>query len=201
MTRSFTAVVATTFALSAALLIASPGCSTAPKTEAKQKTLVDDADTVVNRFKREDPGMTDLLNRSYGYVVFPSVGKGGVGIGGAYGKGAVYEQGRMVGFADLTQASIGFQLGGQTFAELIVFENKAALEKFKNNQFSFEANASAVAVKSGAAAAAKYENGVAVFTEPNAGLMFEAAVGGQKFTYTPRDNAPGSTTQPASTMP
>jgi len=165
---------------------------------------MDHAQATVDRFKREDPGMTDLLNRSYGYVVFPNVGKGGVGLGGAYGKGVVYEHGNMVGYADLTQATIGFQLGGQTFAELIAFENHDAMNRFKNNQMEFAANASAVAVKSGAAAQTNYLNGTAVFTEPNEGLMFEAAIGGQKFTYSPRDAVSGATTRPAAsatTMP
>jgi lipid-binding SYLF domain-containing protein len=198
MNRSIRTAAATTLALAATLLIATPGCSTAPKTEAKQQTLTDNAQATVNRFKRDDPGMNDLLSRSYGYAVFPNVGKGGVGVGGAYGKGVVYEQGQMVGFADLTQATIGFQLGGETFAELIVFENREALERFKNNQLEFSANASAVAIKSGAAAAAQFHEGTAVFTDPNGGLMFEASVGGQKFTYKP-ESAPA--TRPAGTTP
>jgi lipid-binding SYLF domain-containing protein len=167
----------------AMMLCAGIGCSTAPKTEAKQENLQDQAQTTVDMMKRTDPGLADTLGRSYGYAIFPSVGKGGVIVGGAYGKGVVYEQGDRVGYADLTQATVGAQLGGQTFAELIVFQNREAMERFKNNQLAFAANASAVALKKGAAASARYENGVLVFTQPNGGLMFEASVGGQKFTY------------------
>jgi lipid-binding SYLF domain-containing protein len=111
------------------------------------------------------------------------VAKGGAIVGGAYGRGEVYEQGKMVGWADLTQATIGTQLGGQSFSELILFENKAALDNFKNGKLKFAANASAVAMKSGAADSAKYTDGLLVFVEPIAGLMVEAAVGGQSFSY------------------
>ena len=89
----------------------------------------------------------------------------------------------MVGYADLTNVTVGFQLGGQEFSELIAFQTADAFEKFKNNNLAFSANASAVALKTGAAAAAKYTDGIAIFTKPKAGLMFEASVGGQRFTY------------------
>jgi len=170
-------------AVMAVMLLVISGCQTTPKTEAKKDTLVEDSRAAVDRMQREDPALRDMMSNAYGYVVFPSVGKGGVIVGGAYGKGVVHDHGRLVGYADLTQASIGAQLGGQAFSELILFQNQAALDRFKSNEFAFAANASAVAIKSGAAAAAKYENGVAVFTQPTGGLMFEASVGGQKFTY------------------
>ena len=99
----------------------------------------------------------------------------------------VYENGKMIGFADLTQASIGLQAGGQTFSEIIVFENENALNKFKNNKLEFSAQASAVALKAGASAQARFENGVAVFTKPKGGLMFEASIGGQKFNFKPSE--------------
>lgn len=111
--------------------------------------------------------------------------KGGAIVGGAYGRGEVYEQGKKIGWSDVSQATIGAQLGGQTFSELILFENKAALDNFKNGNLKFAANASAVAMKSGAAEAAKYTDGVLVFVEPIAGLMVEAAVGGQSFSFQP----------------
>jgi len=161
------------------------GCETTPKNEAKKDTLQEDSHAALNRLQREDPSLRDMMNSAYGYAVFPNIGKGGLIVGGAYGKGTVYEQGNMVGYADLTQGTIGAQLGGQTFSEIIVFENSDALNRFKNNQLAFSANASAVAIKAGAAKSAKYNDGVAVFTMPNGGLMFEASVGGQKFTYVP----------------
>ena len=95
----------------------------------------------------------------------------------------VYEQNQQIGYADVTQGSVGLQAGGQTYSELIVFENKEALDRFKKNQFEFGANASAVIAKTGAAANARFVNGVAVFVRPIAGAMAEAAVGGQRVTY------------------
>src|SRR3954467_4618603 len=130
------------------------GCSTEPKTEEAKASLHDDVQATLNQFTREDPGFRQFLDKGVGYVIFPSVGKGGLGVGGAYGHGEVYQGGRMIGFADLTQGSIGLQAGGQTFSEVIVFENEAALNKFKNNKLEFSANASAVAMTSGASAQA-----------------------------------------------
>jgi lipid-binding SYLF domain-containing protein len=172
----------TTFgALALAAVIA--GCTTEPTSETKREDLVDNAQSTLRTYQREDPGMSSFLDSAYGYAVFPNVGKGGLIAGGAYGKGVVYQQGRMIGYCDLTQATIGAQIGGQAYSEIIAFEDRATLEKFKNNQLAFSAQASAVALKSGASANAKYENGVAVFTHTNGGLMAEASVGGQKFTY------------------
>jgi len=163
------------------------GCSTEPKTEEAKASLHDDVQSTLNQFSREDPGFKDFLNKGAGYVIFPSVGKGGLGVGGAYGHGEVYQNGKMIGFADLTQASIGLQAGGQAYSEVIVFENETALNHFKNNKLEFAANASAVALKAGASAAARFENGIAVFTHPKGGLMFEASIGGQKFNFKPSE--------------
>jgi len=163
------------------------GCSTEPKSEEAKASLRDEVQTTLRDFSREDPGFQKFLDRGVGYVVFPSVGKGGLGVGGAYGHAEVYQNGKMIGYADLTQASIGLQAGGQTYSEVIVFENEDALNKFKNNKLEFAANASAVALKSGASAAARFENGVAVFTKPKGGLMFEASIGGQKFNFKPAE--------------
>jgi len=161
------------------------GCSTEPKTDEAKATLHDDTQATISQFGKVDAGFRDFLNKGAGYVVFPTVGKGGLGVGGAYGHGEVYQNGRMIGYADLTQASIGLQAGGQSYSEVIVFENEDALNRFKNNKFEFAANASAVALKSGAAGAARFENGVAVFVHPRGGLMFEASIGGQKFNFKP----------------
>ena len=110
-------------------------------------------------------------------------------LGGAYGRGEVYERGQRIGYSDITQATIGLQAGGQSFSELIVFENAAALDRFKTGKFSFSANASAVAVKAGAAGAANFKDGMAVFVKPQGGLMFEASIGGQEFSYKPLSEA------------
>jgi lipid-binding SYLF domain-containing protein len=166
------------------------GCSTAPKTEAKRDNLRADSDVALDRFQSNDQTTRDFLNGSKGYAVFPHIGKGGAIAGGAYGHGALYENGQFVGYCDMTQASVGAQLGGQSYSELIVFENTDTLNRFKSGNFTFGANASAVANKEGAARAARFQNGVAVFVHPNAGLMGEAAISGQKFNFVTSDNAP-----------
>jgi len=165
------------------LLIA--GCSTAPTTASDRDQLDERTADATSRLYLDDPGLRTFLNGAYAYVIFPKVGKGGLIAGGAYGRGEVYEQGRFVGYADISQATIGAQIGGQTFTELVVLETQSALRRFEAGQLAFDATASAVALKSGAASSAKYENGVAVFVEPQAGLMVEAAVGGQSFSYQP----------------
>ena len=164
------------------------GCTTSPDTESGKTNLSDDSSTALSRMEAQDPSLNDFLKagHAYGYAIFPSVGKGGVGIGGAYGKGELYVNGQMVGYADLSQATIGLQLGGQTYSELICFETQQAVDTFKSNNYAFDAQASAVAVKSGASTDARYSNGVAIFTLPQGGLMFEASVGGQRFTYQPK---------------
>ncbi len=153
-----------------------------PNKSAKMDKAAKEA---IAEFKKKDPSIKTFFDKAYAYVVFPSVGKGGIGIGGSYGKGAVYRKGKMVGFASLTQGSIGFQFGGQVFRELIFFKDKAAFDRFKSDNVEFSAKASAVAADVGAAATADYSDGVAVFTMAKAGLMYEAAIGGQSFRFTP----------------
>jgi len=172
-----------TCVVTCALLLA--GCSTAPKSAEGQAQLTASAEDAIQTAKKADPGLQKFFDTAAGYAVFPSVGKGAIGVGGAYGRGTVYEAGKPVGYATLTQASIGLALGGQKYTELIFFENKAALDRFKSGSFAFAAQASAVAVKSGVSANAKYSDGVAVFTLGEAGLMYEASVGGQKFAFQP----------------
>ncbi len=142
----------------------------------------DVAETLV-RFNKADPSLAAVIKAAAGYALFPSVKKAGLGIGGARGSGEVVEAGEAVGKATLTQLSIGFQAGGQAYAELILFETPKALSAFKASQFAFGAQVSAVAVKSGASGNAKYADGVKVLTMTNGGLMYEASVGGQKFKF------------------
>jgi lipid-binding SYLF domain-containing protein len=137
-------------------------------------------------FLKTDPGLQKFFEQSAGYVIFPSIGKGGVGVGGAHGKGVLFARGdHPAALATLTQVTVGLQLGGQTFSEIIFFENETAFADFKGGNFSLTAQASAVALAAGASKSAKYEKGVAVFTATKSGLMFEASVGGQKFNAKP----------------
>lgn len=172
-------------ALAAACLVVLTGCSTTPTSAAKQAELTSSSEAAIQLAKKTDPGMQKFFDSAAGYAVFPAVGKGAIGVGGAYGRGEFYEGGKLVGYCTVTQASIGFALGGQKYTELIFFEDKAAVDRFKSGSFAFAAQVSAVALKSGVSANAKYSNGVAVFTMGEAGLMYEASVGGQKFSYEP----------------
>ena len=147
-----------------------------------------------------------FFDKCYGYAVFPNVGKGGVGVGAAHGTGRVYEQGKVVGDTKMSQVSIGAQLGGQAYSEIIFFEDKRAFDEFTSGSFEFGAGVSAVAITAGASAkagssgsgagasggkndastAGGYHKGIAVFTVAKGGLMYEATVSGQKFKYTPK---------------
>ncbi|HEY1288462.1 MAG TPA: lipid-binding SYLF domain-containing protein [Burkholderiales bacterium] len=148
-----------------------------------------------------------FFKNSYGYAVFPTVGKGAVGIGVGHGSGRAYVGGKYVGDTSMTQVSVGLQLGGQAYREIIFFQNQAAFKEFTSGNFEFGAQASAVAITAGAsaqagttgttagasgtqnkAATAKvgYQKGIAVFTVTTGGLMYEASIGGQKFSYEPK---------------
>jgi len=142
-----------------------------------------DVQAAIVSLKEKDPGMADWFDNSAGYAVFPKVGKGGVGIGGAYGKGLVIAGDKVVGTTSLSQLSIGLQLGGQAYAEFIFFRDDTALNDFKRGNFELGAQASAVAATAGASADASYNKGVAIFTDVTGGLMYEASVGGQKFKF------------------
>jgi lipid-binding SYLF domain-containing protein len=177
--------ITTSVALLVAALFIGCSTSTAPKNEEQRTELTTDSQAALTDMKTADPSLDDFLKKSYGYVIFPSVGKGGFIAGGAYGRGQVFEKGQPVGWSEMSQATIGAQAGGQTFSELIVFEDDATMARFKEGKIAFAANASAVALKSGAASSARYTEGVATFVKPQGGLMFEASVGGQKFRYQP----------------
>ncbi len=160
----------------------------------------------VESFRRAGESGT-FFDNSYGYAVFPTIGKGGIGIGGAHGSGGVYAQGKKMGTSKMTQITIGFQLGGQAFSQIIFFENKNAFDSFTSGNFEFSAQASAVAITAGVSAEANtgggtstgvsggrndastshggYRKGMAIFTIAKGGLMWEAALGGQKYSYTP----------------
>jgi lipid-binding SYLF domain-containing protein len=145
--------------------------------------LVTEATARLQQMQTEDPALGALLQKGPGYALFPNVGKAGLVVGGAYGRGVVYERGQPSGYSTLRQGSVGVQAGVQSFSELLVFETPAALEHFKAGQFGLAADASAVVLKSGAATNVNFVNGVAVVVHPISGVMVEAAIGGQQFTY------------------
>jgi lipid-binding SYLF domain-containing protein len=159
------------------------GILSAQRTE-KDTRLIADSEEAKDAFIKSDELMTNLFNNAYGYVIFPNVGKGAIGVGGAAGNGIVYQGGNVIGKASMKQVTVGFQWGGQAYREVIFFENKETLDRFKENKIEFSAQASAVAATKGASGNVKYANGVMIFTQEKGGLMYEASVGGQKFKYT-----------------
>jgi lipid-binding SYLF domain-containing protein len=165
------------------LAVVGIGCSTVPKTEESRSVLSAEVSEAVSAFKARDPSIEVFFDESYGYAVLPKVFKGAFWVGGAHGKGLVYEQGRKVGYCSMSQATLGFSFGGEFFREIIFFRDAADLDRFCWGEFTFSAQATAVALKSGAAAKADYKAGMAVFVMTDAGLMVDASVGGQKFKY------------------
>ncbi len=156
---------------------------------------------------KKSPAVQPFFKNAYGYAVFPTIGKGGIGIGGAYGKGQVYRGGKVTGTAKLFKVTIGFQLGGQAFSEIIFFQDKRAYDNFTSGEFEFDATASVVVITAGAQAKSgtegatagasagpetgtqaktNYRKGMAIFVYIKGGLMYEAAIGGQKFSFKPR---------------
>lgn len=151
---------------------------------AEHKQLMSDAQKAKAELIKKDAGLDMYFKKASGYVIFPNVGKGGLIIGGASGHGILYENGEAVGSANLKKLNVGLQAGGQAVIEVVFFENDAALAKFKEGNFEFSAEASAVVADEGASKNANYNDGVMVFALPKAGLMADASVGGQKFGYT-----------------
>jgi lipid-binding SYLF domain-containing protein len=172
---------------------------------AANSTLADSFSETIAIYQKSDAAKP-FFKSAYGYAVFPTVGKGGLGIGGAYGKGQVYRQGKATGTSKLFKATIGLQAGGQAHSQMIFFQDKRAYNEFTSGEFEFDAAASAVAITAGAQAQAGtggaaagatagpasgsqakrgYNNGMAVFIHAKGGLMYEAAIGGQKFSFEP----------------
>jgi len=136
------------------------------------------------KFIKTDGMLKNLFDNSAGYVIFPNIGKGAMGVGGATGNGIVFEKGKPIGKANMTQLTIGAQAGAKVYSEVIFFETAEALKSLTDGKFEFAGQVSAVAVKAGVSANIKYREGVLVFTQERGGLMYEASVGGQKFSYT-----------------
>ncbi|MEL7045836.1 MAG: YSC84-related protein [Pseudomonadota bacterium] len=187
MLKRMLALVATLF-----VTLAAPGASAG------------EYDDAIASFRAADE-TSDFFNNAYGYVVFPTIGKGGIGIGGAHGSGRVYAGGQYVGDATMTQLTVGLQLGAQAYSQMIFLEDQRAFESFTSGNFEFSAQATAVALTAGVSAEANtgggatagasggrndatvthggYRKGMAVFTIARGGLMYEASLGGQKFRY------------------
>lgn len=161
------------------LTIGLSGCATTPSDD----TLIQESHSTIARFIERDGGIRRWVDNAYGYAVFPDIGKGGLGVGGAYGHGIVFEQGEPVGRATVTQGTVGAQIGAQSYRQIIFFRDQRALQTFQMENFEFSAQATAVAATTGAAATTSYERGVAVFILSRGGLMAEATVGGQRFRY------------------
>ncbi len=146
-----------------------------------QKDVSEKSAKAIEEMKETNDKITKYFNSAYAYVVFPSIGKGGLGVGGATGNGTLYKGGAIVGDSRMTQVTIGFQAGGQAYSEVIFLQDKDAYERFTGDNFEFAAQASAVALTAGASFDADYRDGILIFTHAKGGLMYEASVGGQKF--------------------
>ena len=165
------------------LVLATAAPASADKVSNEQ--LAADVREAMERFEEKDDTFKPTLDKLVGYAIFPEVAKGGFIVGGAGGRGEVYATGKLIGHAKLSQGTIGAQVGGQKFAEIILFRKKSALSRFKKNRFELSAQATANAADQGGAAKAKYADGVAILILPTAGLMAEASVGGQKLQFFP----------------
>ncbi len=148
--------------------------------------LNEKAQEALAEFRENDASVDKFISLAVGYVVIPTVGKAGFGIGGARGKGVLYEGGEVTAVVTLSQLSVGFQWGGQAYSEFLFFQDNASLSDFKTGNYELGAQASAVAVTAGVSADAEFVDGMAIFTQAKGGLMYEASVGGQKFKVEPR---------------
>lgn len=164
------------------LLLLIIGCG--PSKNTSDDLVSDSADAKATIIAKH-PNMAELFSTSQGYAIFPNVGKGAYIIGGASGNGTVYENGRMVGYADLKQVDIGFQIGGKAFIEVLFFQTQTALNDFKDGSYQLSGNISAVILEEGASKDVEFNNGIAVVTMPKAGAMAGISVGGQRFEFFP----------------
>jgi lipid-binding SYLF domain-containing protein len=188
------------------IVLTSIACLLLALPAAAKKREVKDYSATIDNFKKIDV-VQPFFGNAHGYAVFPSVGKGGLGIGASHGKGQVYENGKVIGFTSTSDISIGLQAGGQAYSQIIFFESADALNKFTSGNFEFEASAEAIAIQAKAEASAgtegagssasatktgekttsgaKYQNGMAIFTMAKGGLMYAATIAGQKYSYKP----------------
>ena len=161
------------------------GCSTTPPSDEKKDALHDEVRSTVAMMRNESPSFGEFLDRSYAYAVYPKLGEGSFIVGAGGGRGEVFERGKLIGYSTMSKANIGFQAGGQEYSQVICFEDSAALHRFIDHQFKFSANAQAVALKSGVAANAKFQDGIAIFQHTKGGLTAGVSVGGQDYAFAP----------------
>ena len=169
--------------ISLCLVIFAVGCTATPAEPRVRAALSSDSQKAIEVFKAKDPAIQKFFDSSYGYAVLPKIFKGAFWVGGAHGKGIVYERGTKIGYCNMSQATLGFSFGGEFFREIIFFQTRQDLDKFRTSEFTFSAQATAVALTTGAAAKASYNNGMAVFIAHDTGLMVDASLGGQKFYF------------------
>lgn len=168
----------------AAVLLAA--CASVPQGREERQALVSEANQTLQMMTQRDPSLRDLLEQAHGYVVFPRVGEvGAVAVGGLSGAGVVFEQGQPIGFARIREASLGPQLGGQYFSQLVILEDQAAMDRLRAGNFDLTAGLQATALEYGAAARTQFENGVAVIVDSERGLIAGATVGGQQIDFEP----------------
>jgi lipid-binding SYLF domain-containing protein len=168
-----------------AMLVLATACGAAPKTATERENLEQRARTTLSEMQARDPTLSTVLDDAHAYAVFPSIGKGGFIVGGAFGRGILYERGLPIGYVELAQASLGAQLGGQTFAELVVLRDAHEVQRIKAGTFEVGADASVVALTAGAAASATFRSGTMVFVMPHGGLMVDVSISGQKLDFRP----------------
>ncbi len=159
------------------------GCRTVPETSEAKAVKSAEVTEAIAAFKAKDPGIAVYFKESAGYAVLPKVFKAALWVGGAGGTGEVYQADNHIGYCRLSQATVGFSFGGEYFREIIFFQSPTDLDRFRTGEFTFSAQASAVAIEAGAAAKADYKDGMAVFVMTEKGLMVDASIGGQKFKY------------------
>ena len=167
------------------LLLFAAAPASAKRQKKSDSQIAQEVKEVKKTWQSKDSTFDSTLSDAYGYAIFPEVGKGGFIVGASHGEGAVYKKGKLIGHAKMTQTTVGAQVGGQTYAQVILFKDKKALDRFKSGRFEGTAAATAIGGTKGAAAACKYKDGVAIMVLPLKGAMAEAAGGGQKFAFEP----------------
>jgi lipid-binding SYLF domain-containing protein len=161
------------------------GCTTAAPKADDRAALAASSQGALASFKAKDPTVQSLINKSVGWAIFPDIGKAAFFVGGSYGRGEVYERGKLIGYADLTGVSGGFTWGAQSYSQLLLFLRQEDLDKFKRGDWSLEGNVSAVLLTAGAAGRTDPSKGVIAIVDTKGGAMAEASLGGQRFRFTP----------------